>query len=245
MSENNQNVGDINNSIAQNVNRVAFKTIRIEHKEFEKDLYISIENLEYRLNKIAIRHWCFIFVNLLLFSINVILISRFFPRVISESNIHFDYIGAMVGIVAVLVAIVMSWNIYTVIDLKNIKSDVYSYIDKEVTNKINDLAISLACYSDALSVNSEMIQKDPDYAIDILIESIESCKGKQYSKDTINAAITRLDIICCKEHKNNLVIFKNRKQLYVKTLSQFSNPCISKIIDSINVAEEKGESPYS
>ncbi|MGI6814548.1 hypothetical protein ACFX5L_09340 [Bacteroides sp. KG123] len=190
MSKKNQKVGDINNSTARNVNRTVFKTIQIEHKELGKDLYTSIKNIEWKLHKIAIKYWIFVFMNLLLFAINVILISRFFPRFISENNLHFDYIGAIVGVVAILVTIVMSWNIYTVIDLKNIKSDTYSYIDNEVTKKINDLAISLACYSDALSVNSDMIQKDPDYAIDILIETMESCKGKRYCEDAINVAIT-------------------------------------------------------
>lgn len=226
-------------------NRVAYKTILINAKDVSRDIHTSIQSIENKMNKITRRHCWFILLNVLLFATDIILLSIFLPRQISDGNLHFDYIGAIVGIVAILVAIIMSWNIYTVIDMRNIKSDTYSYIEDKLTIKINDLAVSLACYSDTLSVNSEMILKDPDYAIDILIETIDSCYGKQYSASAINGAITKLGIICCKEHKNDLTIFENRKQKYIKILSQFDSKYVLDIIDRIKIAKEEGESQYS
>lgn len=58
----------------------------------------------------------------------IILLSVVCPRV---KNIGFDYVGIIVAILALLVTLLIGWNIYSIIDLKNIRRD-YERMEKRV-----------------------------------------------------------------------------------------------------------------
>lgn len=46
-----------------------------------------------------------------------------FPHIICEEGVYLDYVGIIVGILSLLVAILMGWNIFAVIDTKNVIND--------------------------------------------------------------------------------------------------------------------------
>jgi len=109
----------------------------------------------------------------------------------------FDYLGIIIGILALLVTVLMAWNIYTVIDTKKIRNDAFEYINKEVDRRGRELVISVLCYADTLNVDDYLMRKYPEAATDFLFKAIEDCMGKLYSESAIKSAVTKLYIVCC------------------------------------------------
>ena len=62
------------------------------------------------------------------FIINIILLCLTFPR---SSGLGFDYIGVLIAIISLLVVVLLGWNIYTLIDVKSIKTE-YNRIAYEI-----------------------------------------------------------------------------------------------------------------
>lgn len=55
--------------------------------------------------------------------ISIIFLRNEFPNIICEEGVYLDYIGIIVEILALLVTVLMGWNIYTVIDTKKVLND--------------------------------------------------------------------------------------------------------------------------
>lgn len=53
------------------------------------------------------------------FVFSLFTLCRCLPRVLSNQALDFDYIGVIVGILSVLITILVGWNVFSVIDLKN------------------------------------------------------------------------------------------------------------------------------
>lgn len=65
-----------------------------------------------------------------------------FPRIICEEGIYLDYIGIIIGILALLVTVLMGWNIYTVIDTKKVLNDAekrYEDFQGKTENDIQEI----------------------------------------------------------------------------------------------------------
>lgn len=53
------------------------------------------------------------------------------PRILSSKELQFDYIGAVIGILSLLVTALIGWNIYQVINIKRIKEQIQKDVDEK------------------------------------------------------------------------------------------------------------------
>lgn len=73
-----------------------------------------------------------------IFAISNLLILIFnAPREISKT-LDFDYMGVIVGSFSLLITLLVGWNIFSVIDVKNLKNDMEEN-KAEVERKLNEL----------------------------------------------------------------------------------------------------------
>lgn len=70
-------------------------------------------------------------------------------------NLSMDYMGVIVGILSLLVTALLTWNIYTVIDTKNIKEE-YNQLAREVSFALTTTKIDL--YATAVTLNKDNIK---------------------------------------------------------------------------------------
>lgn len=79
---------------------------------------------------------CFsLILSICAFAFSLLLMFPCLPRILSSKEIQFDYIGAIIGVLSILVTILLGWNIYTVIDFKSkIKKAQHDY--KKLEGKI-------------------------------------------------------------------------------------------------------------
>lgn len=54
------------------------------------------------------------------------------PRLLNNEELQFDYIGAIIGILSLLVTLLLGWNIYQVIDLKNVEAKLREKYDEKI-----------------------------------------------------------------------------------------------------------------
>lgn len=63
-----------------------------------------------------------------------------YPRYFDKDNLGFDYLGAIVGILALLVTILIGWNIfYAIHNKEKIKSEIREDVDKMIDEIRNDM----------------------------------------------------------------------------------------------------------
>lgn len=55
----------------------------------------------------------------------------------------FDYMGIIVGVLSLLITVLMGWNIFTVIDMKNLKEETENRVNKMFQEKIEDYSIQI------------------------------------------------------------------------------------------------------
>lgn len=70
-----------------------------------------------------------LFIGLLVLSVclSLIAISGILPR----TNLGFDYLGAIIGVISVMIAVLIGWNIYTVVDF-NEKAKTLTEVRNEI-----------------------------------------------------------------------------------------------------------------
>lgn len=91
------------------------------------------------------KHKClYLIANISSVIANLIILFLLRPRIISFDNLGFDYIGVIVGILALLVTVLIGWQVLNIVDLNNkirkaieedrekMKNEIY----KEITDKI-------------------------------------------------------------------------------------------------------------
>ena len=68
------------------------------------------------------------------------------PRILSNDELQFDYIGAIIGILSLLITVLLGWNIYTIIDIHKIRKEFDDFrnqtiqkidvINNDLSNKV-------------------------------------------------------------------------------------------------------------
>lgn len=111
------------------------------------------------------------------------------PRIFTKDNLGFDYMGIIVGALSILVAILIGWNIYTLIDVKEIRK---SY-EKDRRKLLEDVA-----------KKREEMEEDINVEIDTLFFLLAAkCEGdeSEYLAQSINSLYKTRNI-----YKKNSVV---------------------------------------
>ena len=145
--------------------------------------------------------------------IAVVALCRTCPRTVSLS---FDYLGVIVGVLSVLVTVVIGWNIYSILDIKRLRS--------EISNEIKNLGEEFYAkayaglvqthLSFANSYSVDLSENDPSkgknlrvclFLFHYLYAILYYCETKQYRngdvkknvKIWIEKMMTRINKECC------------------------------------------------
>lgn len=76
---------------------------------------------------LATIHWIVSIVNAILC---IILMCIICPRVVNQENLGFDYMGVIVGVLSLLVAILLGWQIYSTLDIKKVVDEIKSHTSR-------------------------------------------------------------------------------------------------------------------
>lgn len=63
-------------------------------------------------------------ISIVSLAISIFVLCPKIPRILSNKELQFDYIGAIIGILSFIITLVMGWNIYSTIDIKTISSNL-------------------------------------------------------------------------------------------------------------------------
>lgn len=89
------------------------------------------------------KNWFLILVGGISLISAILSVSCTFPRIVDAvGKLGFDYLGFIVGILALLVTVLMGWNIYQLINLKNIKKNYEARINevkKDFDDRVKDI----------------------------------------------------------------------------------------------------------
>ena len=112
----------------------------------EQAVNISNELVLHYKNKVMNNKYKGIFIlscglSIVALIISVIALCRTCPRTVSLS---FDYLGVIIGILSVLVTVVIGWNIYSILDIKNLRSENDGKIKKLEEKFYNNAYTGLA-----------------------------------------------------------------------------------------------------
>ncbi|MGN0033428.1 MAG: hypothetical protein ACI358_06620 [Candidatus Limimorpha sp.] len=150
-----------------------------------------------------------------------ICIFNIFPR---SDNQEFDYSGIIVGILSLLVTLLVGWNIWTAIDLKNEM--------KNANKQIDDF------YS-----NIQKKQKELDYKITELNRKQETIKNFGYAITDFCQVYTKLEPPK-KDYFETYCKSLSSLRNFIKTdenLNWYANACISNMSEALRLAKEKNE----
>lgn len=178
--------------------------------------------------------YCLHFVSLAFSTISIVLCC---PRVIDKGNLGFDYIGVIVGILSLLVAVLIGWQIYKTIDMEKRINEANSYVRRE-TEKVKYLidgsanqlyAIQLMRKEDGGDENKDAISHFM-YALDQFIKSED--------KESIKGVISFIKYMRDEEFRVSK-FSKEESESYIKILIETKNFEAKKLIDYIRSKEEK------
>lgn len=179
-----QKIGNINKSVLNNVNTVSI------HETKNGDDTSS--------------HGClkiFFITNILLASINFLILAVGCPR---TSNLGFDYMGVIVAVLGLLVAIMLGWNIYTAIDNR---SEITQLKTEATKLKWRSDLIFASIHSDFANIEIELFCQKPNSqcAYAVARHSIEAivCYQQCHEYDSADAQIKLLTTAVNKETFQN------------------------------------------
>lgn len=161
------------------------------------------------------------------------------PRNINQ-ELGFDYIGAIVGILALMVALLLGWQIANFFMSKD-------YIKEMIDEKVGELAND---YINVLETRTRA-EKHLDYIVvdydepaiieDCLsaIEKTNTFMDNRLKKYAIDDTLRTLQGILNQNDKDNpYKILKGKKNLYRFILKDIQHPYIESLLQIINEAEE-------
>lgn len=102
----------------------------------------------------------------------LIILCRTCPRLIRPENLGFDYLGVIVGILSFLIAILLGWQIYSVLDIKKTVGDIKSH-----SNKTQEETMARA-YLSIMNQTSYIVEgrKDSEDCFNAISNGLYACK---------------------------------------------------------------------
>ena len=141
----------------------------------------------------------------------VIILCPSIPRLLSNKELQFDYIGAIIGIVSIIVALVLGWNIFSSIDVRG----RISKVEESHGNTINQ--------------------------IDKLRENIETTDFEAKTALFYLQGNARLRMEECKQHLYNYNTYQSALWFALKASSSFTMGMIEQILKEMEVVLSKME----
>lgn len=169
--------------------------------------------------------------------LSVIANCRSLPR-----TVGLDYIGVIVGVLTLLVALLVGWNIYTVVDFDKKTNSMEIKIRSVIERMNKEMKHTVRAYTLFLSAGNGYSMGNTEIAINNYISAIEeSIKGNE--REPINLSLHELSDMCAYYSSRNIVprIKKEEKARYISTLyrlnhDEYHSYDIDKIIAMIDSA---------
>lgn len=92
--------------------------------------------------------------------VNTVITIFFLCRKFPTSYSNFDYLGVIVGILAFLITLLIGWNIYTVLDIKDISKEMNSIVKTEING---NREFKKEIQSDRLKYQKENKERNKDF----------------------------------------------------------------------------------
>lgn len=166
--------------------------------------------------------------------LSIIAICVSLPR----TDISFDYLGLMTGILGVLVTILIGWNIYMIIDFRQERTELRQYFDEQKKSVNSVGADLLVAYRNHLS-NSALLEKAIadvyahllgqreyvslafEYLFHLLDALASASKAENY--DACNLWVNEIKQVLTIASPKQFVISESNKQQLLLTLMQVSH----------------------
>lgn len=163
-----------------------------------------------------------IIISILLIITNVLVLAVALPY---QGNLRFDYYGAIVGILSLLVMVLVTWNIYTVIDVKEGLKEINSY-----RGEMDEMKNTQEANSNKISQLHSNIE-----TINTNIEKMDTKLNSLCDEDLLNAQM----------YFEWLCLSLNRIAIYCKIgQPEFAKDEAQIIIDDFNKEEQRKLTPY-
>lgn len=138
-------------------------------------------------NALIVIKWIISFID---FILCIVLLCFVCPRVSGPDNLGFDYIGVIVGILSLLVTLLIGWNIYSTIDIKEQIQSI-----KNNTNRTQEETMARA-YISIMNQTSYKVEgrEDNDDCYNAIANGLFACKhfhlaGKIKDRDELISMI--------------------------------------------------------
>lgn len=184
--------------------------------------------------------WCSIVITVI--AVGVVAIMCYKGGCFGIHSINFG--DASVAALCAITTILLGWNIYSVIDMKNLKEEAEKRVDKLVEERMGDMYVCLLSYVDSSNVDSDLMNKHPEMAIDFLFTALDSSVNRMYNTPVINASMTRLYAICANSPYKVTNIYKFKKNHYLSILSDIKHGYKDYVASVISKSNETIDCPY-
>lgn len=124
-------------------------------------------------------------------------------------ELSFDYQGVIVGVLSLLVTVILGWNIYTVIDIKNIRGEIHKLkglLEKQIqqSNENTKLILRMEMIDSAEVLNAFTVNEIPDSLV-VMFKEFHRIKNENgIAKMLAQSYITQSLIGFIKKNNNNI-----------------------------------------
>ncbi len=132
---------------------------------------------------------------------------------------QYDYNGVLVSSLSLITALLIGWNIYSVIDMKNLKEKTEKRVDKLVNERIDDISVCLRSYVDARDVNTDGMRLEAALSVEMLLVNVGRVRSRFYKELAEKEVIMKLYFICYVFHKDNLKLLIGQRERYIEILN--------------------------
>lgn len=125
-------------------------------------------------------------------------------------DLTFDYQGVIVGILSLLVTVILGWNIYTVIDIKNTRTEIYKLkelLENQIkhSNENTQLILRLEMLDLPEVLNAFAVNEQPNSLIVMFKEFYRIRNGNNVAKTLARSYITQTLTSFIKRNNNSLM----------------------------------------
>lgn len=171
-------------------------------------------------------------LSIISFLFSLAVLCKAFPRFIEIPNeTGFDYIGFIIGVLSLLVTVLIGWNIYSVIDLRNIKSELEEVKSASLFDSYKTSATVFGAMSDFYQRNSDV--NNVFYYNVLTLSSASKCGNT----DLVNKLI---DTLKQNINSSHLSFYEDTKDTMIRSLYDCAHEMpnlkcdINKIVDIVN-----------